>query len=195
MDREYRIEGYAIVSADGMIADAAGVMPPELKVEADQRFFRAALDRSAAIALGRVTHEQEHNSGRKRLVLTRRVAGLSPDPRDPLALFWNPAGAPFEAARLALGLRQGSLAVIGGADVYEVFFPLGYDAFHLTRANHARVPGGRTVFPDLPPDRMPEDVLRARGLRPGPLRLLDAAAGITLVSWTPAATAGTPDPD
>ncbi|HEY0441393.1 MAG TPA: dihydrofolate reductase [Xanthobacteraceae bacterium] len=185
MDRQYRIEAYAIISADGMIADASGAMPDALKVESDQRFFRSALDASAAIALGRVTHEQERNSGRRRLVLTRRVAGIAPDPADPLALFWNPAGAPFEAARLALGLRQGSLAVIGGAEVYEVFFRIGYDAFHLTRANRAQIPGGKTVFPDLPPERTPEDVLKSHGLRPGPLRLLDAAAGITLVAWTP----------
>jgi hypothetical protein len=29
--RPYRIEGYAIMSADGMIADAGNVMPPALK--------------------------------------------------------------------------------------------------------------------------------------------------------------------
>jgi hypothetical protein len=33
-----RIEGYVIVSADGMLADANGVMPASLKFEADQRF-------------------------------------------------------------------------------------------------------------------------------------------------------------
>jgi dihydrofolate reductase len=185
MAREYRIEAYAIISADGMIADAAGVMPPALKIEADQRFFRAALDSAGAVALGRVTHEQERNLGRRRLVLTRRVAGLAPDPADPHALFWNPAGASFEAARLAVGLRQGTLAVIGGADVYAVFLPIGYDAFHLTRANRAKLPGGHPVFPALAPDQTPEDVLKGHGLRPGPLRLLDPAAGATLVTWTP----------
>ena len=33
----YRIEGYAIASSDGMIADAEGMMPDTLKLEADQR--------------------------------------------------------------------------------------------------------------------------------------------------------------
>ena len=185
MAREYRIEAYAIISADGMIADSAGVMPPVLKNDADQRFFRAALSSAAAVAVGRVTHEQERNLGRRRLVLTQRVAGLAPDPADPHALFWNPAGAAFETARLALGLRQGSLAVIGGADVYAVFLPIGYDAFHLTRANRAQLPGGHPVFPNMQPDETPEDVLKAHNLRPGPLRLLDPAAGVTLVTWTP----------
>src|SRR5215212_2348314 len=73
MAREYRIEAYAIISADGMIADAQGRFPEALKNDADKRFFHAALDSAAAIALGRLTHEQERNSGRRRLVLTRRV--------------------------------------------------------------------------------------------------------------------------
>ena len=39
-------EGYVIVSADGMLANAAHVMPDELKFEGDKRFFTAALDRA-----------------------------------------------------------------------------------------------------------------------------------------------------
>jgi len=183
MAREYRIEAYAIISADGMIADAQGRFPEALKNDADKRFFHAALDSAAAIALGRLTHEQERNSGRRRLVLTRRIAALAPDPADAKALFWNPAGASFEAARLALGVRQGTLAVIGGADVYAVFLVIGYDAFHLTRANRVQLPDGRPVFPGLGGERTPEEVLKAHGLRPGPLRLLDPVAGVTLVTW------------
>ena len=37
MARPDRIEGLAIVSADGMIADASGAQPDALKLEADQR--------------------------------------------------------------------------------------------------------------------------------------------------------------
>jgi hypothetical protein len=39
-----RIEGFAIVSQDGMLANAAGIMPTSLKFEADQRFFETCLD-------------------------------------------------------------------------------------------------------------------------------------------------------
>jgi dihydrofolate reductase len=181
--RPYQIEAYAIISADGMIADATNVIPPALKNEADQSFFRSALDKAAAVALGRATHEKEPSLGRRRLVLTRQVAGLAPDPADPNAVFWNPAGTPFEAARLATGVRQGLLAVIGGADVFAAFFAVGYDAFHLTRANRAQIPGGHSIFPASLSDRSPEEVLKAHGLRPGPLRLLDPVAGVTLVTW------------
>lgn len=173
------------MSADGFIADPHGRFPEVLRNEADQRFFRAALDRAAAIAVGRVTHEQEPNRGRRRLVLTRRVKAFLPDPKDSQALFWNPDGAPFEAARLALGLRQGMLAVIGGAEVYAVFLAIGYDAFHLSVSHRVRMGAGATVFPGITEGRTVQDVLKGHGLRPGPVRLLDPAGGVTLVTWGP----------
>ena len=40
-----RIEGYVIVSANGMLADANGTMPDALKFKGDQDFFESALDR------------------------------------------------------------------------------------------------------------------------------------------------------
>jgi len=39
-----RIEGYVIISADGMLANSDRVMPDALKFEGDQSFFNAALD-------------------------------------------------------------------------------------------------------------------------------------------------------
>ena len=36
MPHHRRIEGYAIVSEDGMLANASGIMPDQLKFEADQ---------------------------------------------------------------------------------------------------------------------------------------------------------------
>jgi len=35
----FRIDGYVIVSADGMLANADRVMPDELKFEGEKRFF------------------------------------------------------------------------------------------------------------------------------------------------------------
>jgi len=45
-----------------------------------------------------------------------------------------------------------------------------------------RLPGGRAVFPGVGP-RTPEDLLAAHGLKAGPVRVLDEAAGATLCSW------------
>ena len=37
MHGPFRIEGHAIVSEDGMIADSTGLMPDSLKFESDQK--------------------------------------------------------------------------------------------------------------------------------------------------------------
>ena len=68
-----RIEGYVIVSADGMLADARNVMPHELKFEGDKAFFTAALDRADLILHGRNSYEDQPNSPRRRrVILTRK---------------------------------------------------------------------------------------------------------------------------
>ena len=69
-----RIEGYVIVSADGMLADVRNVMPDELKFEGDKAFFTAALDRADLILHGRNSYEDQPNSPRRRrIILTRKV--------------------------------------------------------------------------------------------------------------------------
>ena len=73
-----RIEGYAIVSEDGMLANAAGIMPDLLKFEADQHFFERGLDGVDVVVHGRHSHERQQGSDlRRRLILTR----ASPDHR------------------------------------------------------------------------------------------------------------------
>jgi hypothetical protein len=178
-----RIEGYAIVSADGMLANAAGVMPEELKLEADQRFFTHGLDGVDAVAHGAHSHEQQpHSHLRRRLILTRQVPALAADPSNEKALLWNPAGASFEDAWAALRLPDGSLAVIGGTEVFGMFLPR-YDVFHLTRAPAVRLPGGRPVFPQVP-QQTPEEVLASHGLAPAPARVLDTPSGLSVTSWS-----------
>jgi dihydrofolate reductase len=177
-----RIEGYAIVSEDGMLADATGVMPDALHFEADQRFFQRGLDGVDAVVHGKNSHErQPHSHLRRRIVLTRFVAGIASDPADATAVLWNPAGASFDEAWDALGLPGGKLGVIGGTEVFGMFLPR-YDVFHLTRTAHVRLPGGRPVFPGVPA-RTPEEILREHGLVAEPIQVLDAAQGLTLTSW------------
>ena len=177
-----RIEGLAIVSADGMIADARGIQPDALKLEADQRFFHARLDEATALVHGRNSGEGgPHMARRRRLILTRTVAGLARDPQNDKAVLWNPAGTTLEQAWEALGLSGGSLHVIGGTEPFGLFLETGYDAFHLSRASHTRLPGGRPVFPGVP-GRTPEELLEAHGLKPGATQVLDQAAGLTLVA-------------
>jgi hypothetical protein len=185
MPRPDRIEGLAIVSADGMIADAHGVQPDSLKLEADQQLFHGMLDQSTALAHGR--HSAEGGPAlarRRRLILTRGVEGVSRDPLNDKALLWNPDGASLDEAWAALGVSGGLLTVIGGTDPFGLFLNLGYDAFYLSRAANARLPGGRPVFPGVPA-RVPEELLAQHGLKPGPTQILDRDAGLTLVEWRP----------
>jgi dihydrofolate reductase len=179
-----RIEAYAIISEDGMLADAQGRIPDALKVKADQEFFHAGLDRAAVVVHGRHSHEGPPDEARRyRLIATRAIAGIASDPARPRTLYWNPQGASLEAAWAALKAPPGMLAVIGGTDIYALFLAHSYDAFHLSRVPHVRLPGGRPIFPGIGPGRGPEDVLREHGLTPGPRQMLDAARGVTLVSW------------
>jgi hypothetical protein len=105
----FRIEGYVIASADGMIADANGVMPRSLHHDADKRYFEAGLDHVEAVVHGRHSQEfQPKTLRRRRLILTRSVEALAPHPNNAHALLWNPAGTSFEKAlrRARGGLRD-----------------------------------------------------------------------------------------
>ena len=163
-----RIEGYAIISEDGMLATADREMPDTLIFDADQHFFEQGLDGVDIVVHGRHSQERQPRSHlRHRITLTSRVPTITVNPRNALGLLWNPAGATFEAALEALGKPGASIGVIGGPDVFALFLDR-YDAFHLSRAPGVRLPGGRPVFPDVPA-RTPEDILTEHGMIPGPV--------------------------
>jgi dihydrofolate reductase len=180
--RAGRIEGYAIVSEDGMLANAAGIMPDSLKFDADARFFEAGLNGVDVVVHGRHSEERQPNSPeRRRIILTRQIPSIDNHHRNANALLWNPAGASFEQALAALGIPDADIGVIGGPDVFGLFLDR-YDVFYLSRAPGVLLPGGRPVFPEVPAVT-PEDVLRSGGLSPDPVATLDAANGLTMVRW------------
>jgi dihydrofolate reductase len=177
-----RIEGYAIVSEDGMLADAARVMPDSLKFTADQEFFEHGLDNVDVVVNGRHSQERQARSHlRRRLVLTRAIPSIAAHPSNPKALLWNPAGATFEDALSALGMPDANVGVIGGPDVFALFLDR-YDVFYLSRAPNVWLPGGRPVFPEVP-ERTPEAILTDHGLKPDTRVMLDADKDLTLVNW------------
>ncbi|MGH6797464.1 MAG: dihydrofolate reductase, partial [Roseiarcus sp.] len=120
---------------------------------------------------------------RRRLILTRRVADLAPDPDNPNARLWNPAGATLEEACAAVGCEAGTMAVAGGTDVFSLFLKIGYDDFYLARAVEVRLPGGVPVFSQGRFGQSPDDVLRDAGLKPADSQWLDD--DVSLVKWTP----------
>ena len=65
-------------------------------------------------------------------------------------------------------MSSGTIAVIGGPQVYTLFLKLGYDCFHLSRAVKVRLPDGLPVFIREAHGGDPEAALAAAGLKPGP---------------------------
>ena len=180
------VEGYVIVSADGMLANAAQVMPDELRFDGDKQFFTAALDRADLIVHGRHSYEDQPNSPkRKRIIVTRRVSAIAPDPSNPNATLWNPAAASFEAARDHAGIRSGTVAVIGGPEVFGMFMDR-YDTFWLSQAPRVRLPGGEPCFPGVP-ERSPQRILAAHGMKAGATQILDSVGDVSVTPWRRAA--------
>jgi hypothetical protein len=176
------IEGYVIVSADGMLANAHNLMPDALKFEGDKRFFTDALDRAALIVHGRNSFEDQPNSAkRKRIIVTRSVSALASDPSNPKAVRWNPAGASFDAARERVGVASGTAAIIGGPGVFDMFMDR-YDTFWLSLAPRVSLPGGEPCFGGVPA-RTPQQVLADHGLKAGEAVMLDPQDGVTVTPW------------
>jgi hypothetical protein len=176
------IHGYAIVSADDRIADAAGALPESLRNEADWAYFQAELDRADFVVLGRASHEAAPNArGRRRIVVSRASRGL--EERED-GLWWRPEAVGFAEVAARLMPSGGRLAVPGGQGVFDLFLGLGYAAFHLARAEGARLPGGRGIFAA---DATADATLRRAGLAPGRKRWLDEAALVSLTVYAPGA--------
>jgi hypothetical protein len=177
-----RIDGYVIVSADGMLANADHVMPDELRFEGDKRFFSAALDRVDLIVHGKNSFEDQPNSPlRRRIVLSRTIGSIARDPSNAKAMLWNPAGASFEAACEHAGVSAGTVAIIGGPGVFAMFLDR-YHTFWLSQAPHVRLPDGEPCLPGVPA-RSPQAILAAHGLAAGTAEILDAAHEVSLTPW------------
>jgi hypothetical protein len=178
-----RIEGYVIVSADGMLANAEHVMPDVLKFEGDKTFFSAALDRADLVVHGRNSYEDQPNSpNRKRIILTRKVAAVAPDLTNPNAVLWNPQGAAsFAAACAEAGVHTGTVAIIGGPGVFDMFMDR-YQTFWLSQAPKVRLPSGEPCFGGVPA-RSPQQVLAAHGLKATETIILDQEFDVSVTAW------------
>jgi len=61
-----RVEGFAIISEDGMLADATSATPSALVLEVDPRFLSDGLDHASVIVCGRNSHENQPRSPQRR---------------------------------------------------------------------------------------------------------------------------------
>jgi len=177
------IEGFAIVSRDGMLAGADGLMPNSLKFEQDQEFLDRALDAATLLVHGRMSHEAQPNSDkRRRLLLTRAGGPFTTEPIGPNTWSWSPQATPFPEVCKALGVTSGVVAITVGTAVYDMFLPF-YSAFHLCRAGRVNLPGGVPVFSAVRDGNPPEKVLEEQGLRLGQEITHDAAQDLRHQTW------------
>jgi dihydrofolate reductase len=187
MNRRPRIEGYAIVSREGMIAKSDGSFPEELRIPADQQFYQGSLERASAIANGRHSAEGgPKEKARKRLRITRQVHRIITDPDNPNIVLWNPGTASFDEAWQRLNVDDGILAVVGGTDVFALFLTIGFDAFFLTRTQ-VSMPRGRPVFPGVGHGVAPDEPLTKHGLELKETRMLDPVSETVVQEWGPKA--------
>jgi hypothetical protein len=177
------IEGFAIVSRDGMVAGADGLMPNSLKFQLDLDFLDRSLDAAALLIHGRKSHEAQPNSDqRRRLLLTRSAGPFSLRPEEPNVWLWNPETTPLAEVCQALGIGSGVVAILGGTAAYDMFLPQ-YAKFHLCRARKVELPGGVPVFRDVGEGRPPEMVLSASGLELASEITLDAEHDLRHQTW------------
>lgn len=175
------IHGYAIVSDDDRIADETGRTPDVLRNDADWAYFQKQLDLSDVTVLGRLGHETNPNpKGRKRMILSSSARGI--EKRDD-GWWWNPQALPWTDAVRTVLPQGGRVAVPGGRRVFDLFLEIGYDAFHLTRAEGVVLSGGVPVFSACETGNSAEAVLAQAGLRPGEREILDQAGPVSLVVW------------
>ena len=192
----HRIEGYAIVSADGMIAGSDGTMPDTIRNDADQTFLQTELDRAGLIVHGRHSHEGGPRAAkRKRIVVTRAVAAHAPDPSHSERGFVEPGRCADRTgdcgARASAPARSRSSAALKCSGC----FCRSMTRFTSPMRHTHKIPAGRPVFPQvgrrrrrntcLPPWSAAEPAARYRRrrpasrLRPGSARANDLApAGI-----------------
>jgi dihydrofolate reductase len=175
------IHGYAIVSDNDRIADATGRTPDVLRNDADWAYFQAELNRCDVTVLGRLGHEANPNPrNRMRMVLSSSSRGIE---RRVDGWWWNPQMLPWSAAIRTVLPHGGRVAVPGGRQVFDLFLEIGYDAFHLTRAEGIIVPDGIPLFSQCDAGKSAEAVLAGAGLKPGARRVIDPAGPVSLVVW------------
>ncbi|MBF9197875.1 hypothetical protein [Microvirga terrestris] len=182
---QVEIHGYAIVSDNDCIADASGRTPEVLHNEADWAYFQAELNKSALTVLGRLGHEANANPrGRLRMIVSSSSSGLE---RRADGWWWDPGKLPWDDAIRTVLPEGGRVAVPGGRQVFDLFIRIGYDAFHLARAEGTYVPDGVPVFSGCQFGRSAATILSEGGLAPGEHRVLDPAGRVTLAIWRMAA--------
>jgi hypothetical protein len=160
-----RRTGDAIVSEDGMLANAARIVPDALNFKADQHVFEYGLDGVDVVVDGRYSPRQQRRLHlRRRLILSRMISAIALHASNQnTPLLWNAAGVPFEDALFALGMPGAKVGIIGRTGVFLLFLVVTMLA--LVVGTRCTAAGGCPVFPKVP-TRTPGEVLERTVLAP-----------------------------
>lgn len=176
-----QVDAYAIVSANDRIADAQGKFPPALMNEADWNYFQSELGACDFTVVGRASHEATPNvKKRRRIVMSRAGSGL--EWRGDVHV-WNPQLMTWRAVCVALLPKGGRVGVPGGQAAFDYFLRAGLSSFHLSRAHPVTIPDGRGVFSRVEQGETADAILKGAGFVAEPMRVIDAAADVTLTIW------------
>jgi hypothetical protein len=84
-------------------------------------------------------------------------------------------------SRRRIGVRDGLIAVIGGPQIFAMFFDR-FETFWLSQAPRVHLPDGQPCFPGVPA-QTPQQVLGDHGLRAAEVVVLDAEHDVTVTAW------------
>jgi hypothetical protein len=130
---------------------------------------------------GLLLHEANPNpKGRLRMILSSSSTGLE---RRADGWWWNPERQPWTESIRTVLPDGGRVAVPGGRQVFDLFLGIGYDAFHLTRAEGTYIPHGVPVFSSCDDNTRAETILSAHGLNPDLRQVLDPVGPVSLTIW------------
>lgn len=175
--------GYAVVSAEGYIADIHGDMPQSLRFEADWDYFQTALDQADITLLGRRTHEAAPNvRHRCRLVISRRVQAIVQE--DEQTWWANPDQVEAVAVLSKLAGPTCRIAVVGGTGVFDwVRTGPGFSEFHISLAKKVRLGRGRPIFESAHDLGSVVSMLEDQGLTLHQRSWFDQEAGLELLVY------------
>ena len=178
----HELHGYAIVSGDGMIADASNTMPAELKNERDWAYFQTELNLCQLVLVGRRSHEAAPSTGkRRRVVMSRSASSL--EFRNNV-WWWNPQALTLSDALLHLLPEGGRVAVPGGQAVFDLLAQLkAFHTFHLSCVVGLKLPGGHPAFSAQTTGASLASILLAQGLKPHQTQVIDPSPLVTLQLW------------
>ena len=171
-NKKITVIGHAIISRDCFIADAVGLMPPDLRSDSDWKLFQEDLYYSDLVMIGRTSYKKFPENKRNRLIPTNQINGY--DMREDLC-FFNPNDIPMNQILLKYKPYPKKIAVAGGQGVYQlVFEQFAYSEFHLSIKENYELKEGIHMIKGINQLELVNDYMNKHGMYQSDKRRLDS---------------------